>query len=383
MHLITLLKNIYNRVSHAGGLTFFHSVEEDEVFLQSFPEPKSDIERSFFQYRCQKWSDKSEFKYFISNLISAILIIPFMIKYRNNEKKCLYSGFDKNVMTADFCRMGTIPEEINIEAPPILIGNDEGMLTKEDLKWLKRIPIRRYGFFFYFKVLCRVAIYSRAIREHKPSKIFCSAEYSFTSSILTNYCEERGIDHINIMHGEKIFALTDAFSRFTSFYIWDEEYKELFYKLRANKTNYIILPKTPFLLNKCTNNSFTYYLQSETIEQLRIIKKSMDSLKVEYSVRPHPIYGTKDIYKIFEKERIENNKMYTIKESLNNTKFAISVDSTVLYEAYLAGRKVIIDDVSNPQLFRELGKRNYIMMRKPHQLLSNVEKYGVEVIDIQ
>jgi hypothetical protein len=254
--------------------------------------------------------------------------------------------------------------------------NSDGILTKEDLIWLRKISIMKCGFFFYFKIMCRVAAYSEAARMYKPRKIFCSAEYSFTSSLLTAFCENMGVEHVNVMHGEKIFELKDAFSRFSRFYVWDEEYAKLFHRLRANKTTYIIEPKQPIDLSACDNGRYTYYLQSETIEQLKCIKQILESLNADYVVRPHPVYGTDSIYKIFDKDHIEDYKQISLAESLNNSEFAVSVNSTVLYEAFLSGRKVIIDDVSNPKLYSDFKKRDYIMMNKKHILLSSIVKFA-------
>lgn len=377
MNLITRLKKAYNKISHNGGVSFSHSVLEDETFLNSFPEPQSDLDRSFFQYRCQKWNDSKISKYIISNIISFFLIIPFIIKYRINEKKHLYSGISKDVMTVDLRKRLS---EIDNDSSPVYIGSDDGILTKEDLLWLGKIPIYKYGFFFFFKIMCKTAIYSKAIRIYRPNTIFCSAEYSFTSSMLTEYCENKGIEHVNIMHGEKIFDITNAFCRFSQFIIWDNFYKELFFRLRACDTNYIIEPKKTFILNECNNHHFTYYLQAETVDQLKKIKEVLDSLAIDYGVRPHPLYGKEVIFSVFEGTKVEDNRKISIEDSLNYTEYAISVDSTVLYEAYLAGRKVIIDDLSNPKLYTELKRRDYIMMQKKHYLLSEIVNNGLKIL---
>ena len=80
----------------------------------------------------------------------------------------------------------------------------------------------------------------KIFNEYTPKDLYVSAEYSFTSSILTAYCERNRVRHINVMHGEKTFFIREAFSRFHIFYVWDDFYIKLFHQLRANRTEYVV-----------------------------------------------------------------------------------------------------------------------------------------------
>ena len=69
---------------------------------------------------------------------------------------------------------------------------------------------------------------------------------------------------------------------------------------------------------------------------------------------------------------IENPKEISIKESLSRTKYAVGLATTVLSEAYFEGRTVVIDDISSKEKFDNLERRNFICLRRPHFLLSEL-----------
>ncbi len=348
-----------------------HSKDQVKDFLDSFDEPLNDIERSYYQYKCQKWDTYGATQFFLSNIVSIFLYIPFFLFYRLkktpvNKEKVQYIATAEHILKF-------IPKDMLSDSA----SSDffKGALNKEDVTFLRRITKQYpFSFFFRFKIMCRIANYSQIISTYSPKAVFCSAEYSFTSSVLTNYCEYKGVELYNVMHGEKTYNIRDSFFRFNRFYVWDEYYKDLFFSLRANKTNYFINPiEVPKLDNYKCIHQFTYYLQDQKKEQLVKIKEILDSLKADYVVRPHPIYSPKeDVKKIFGPNNIESNEI-GIWESIGSTANVISVYSTVNYQAYLAGVNVILDDVTEQAYFERLKDREYIMLYKPHELLSQLK----------
>ena len=92
---------------------------------------------------------------------------------------------------------------------------------------------------------------------------------------------------------------------------------------------------------------------------------------MDYHVRPHPLRANGFEDEIFGKEHVESGNV-NIWDSIANAGIALSQDSTVLYQAYLAGVRVAIDDVSDPTFFRSSEERGYIMLHKPHLLLSEL-----------
>lgn len=369
--MLRFLRKIYIRIVKNSFIQVKHSKQEKIDYINSFDEPKDDIERSYFQYCCQKWDAYGKWQIMLSNFISAVIYFPYYFYYRHMSRPMQKSRKCPYVLTGKMILQG-IPDEY-VDSCSV---SDFycGVLTKEDSLFLKKISGRYpFSFFFRFKIMCRVANYSYIIRYYAPKIIFCSAEYSYTSSVLTMYCEKMGVELDNVMHGEKIFDVRDAFSRFSKFYIWDEFYIGLFLSLRANQTKYVIKPikghKVKTVAGK--TNHYTYYLQAQTMEQLRVIKSKFESMKVDYLVRPHPIYSTDDIKKVFDDEHIESNDI-DIWESIECAGNVVSIDSTVNYQAYLSGVNVILDDISDPIYFSSLIEGEYIMIHKPHRLLSEL-----------
>lgn len=368
MDINELMKSVYMKMQNRRGRLYRHGVEETKKFLSMFSEPKDDIQRSYFQYKCQKWETIGKIEFVIANIASLILFFPKYYFYR--KKRILAKTRYDAVLTMNSLS-NKLPKDFHGQFISQEFGS--GSLTKEDTILIKSI-IKKYpfSFFFIYKVMCRVAAYSEFLRRYSPDIVFSSAEYSFTSSILTYFCESHGAKHYNIMHGEKGYNPRDAFSRFTRFYIWDEYYKKIFLLLRADKTEYIVdRVMIPKIVPKVRNNHCTYYLQLHTKEQLLIIKNELEKSKMDYHVRPHPLYASGLELNVFGTDHIEAGSI-NIWDSIASAGIAISQDSTVLYQAYLAGVPIAIDDVSDPRLFLNLKERGYIMFHKPHLLLSEL-----------
>lgn len=369
-----LLARLYKSTT-SSKRQYRHSVEETQLFLNEFGNPRDDIDRSFFQYKCQKWEPfgimgkLGKFGFVFADIIALFLLFPRFVRYRIKKVKPVKKKYDA-VITLKMLSI-ILPDDF--DGTYIWQDIDSGSLVKEDTVFLRRIVSRHpFSFFFVYKLMCRLANYSEAIRKYSPGIVFSSAEYSFTSSILTLYCESNGVKHYNIMHGEKGYNPRDAFCRFSRFYIWDIHYKELFISLKSDKTTYFIMRKrVPSIIPVVSNTTGTYYLQKQTTEELLKIKRLLDKSGLLYKVRPHPLYKNGDEIEVFGREHVESFDI-DIWESIKNAGLIISQDSTVLYEAYLVGAKIVVDDVSDSIWYQELKKRKYIMLDKPHELLSHI-----------
>ncbi len=366
---LTLIYRSYGKIHNRQGRVLKHRKSQIESYINSFHEPTDDFERSYFQYKCQKWDSMGKGEFIISNIVSLFLFIPYYIMFRLKKVPSDTGKYDA-VLTVSFLE-NILPDDFH--GTYIWQNFNKGSLSRDDTKLIKRL-IKRYptSFYFNFKVMCRIASYSNAILKYSPEIFFSSAEYSFTSSILTYYCEMHGVKHYNIMHGEKGYTPRDAFSRFTKFFVWDMFYKELFLSLRADRSEYVIRPmKIPEMRVNVKENHITYYLQLHTIEQLYKIKESLEKSRIDYHVRVHPLFSGHGEEEVFGSEHIESSSV-GIWESIGNAGIAASQDSTVLYQAYLAGVPVAIDDVSDSSYFLHLKERGYIMFYKPHHLLSEL-----------
>lgn len=319
----------------------------------------------------------------VLNIGSIVIIIFYFFKIKrfdneipiNNENAVFYS----NGMGLDI-----LPRSLKERYKDIIITKEISpkILDSVGRKLIRELLVR-YPFSYYFiaKNLMKVSIYSKIINDERCGTVICSCEYSYTSSILTYYCNCKGVKHINIMHGEKLFFIRDSFFHFNVFYIWDDHYKELFTKLRASIDVYKVeVPESFIFYEDCkrikNKIDYKYYLQAETEDTLQKIYEILLLLKErgkKVSVRTHPIYSNDNkINSIFKNIQIEDSKKVNIEDSILESKNIISLYSTVLFKAYVNNKKIIIDDCTNVYAYNALKDLNYIMIEKDIMKLSDI-----------
>ena len=82
----------------------------------------------------------------------------------------------------------------------------------------------------------------------------------------------------------------------------------------------------------------------------------------------------KEIMNTFKSITIEDPVKVLLKESLGNTKYVVGLNTTVLSEAYIEGKEIVIDDISDYPHFIDAQKRNSIVFQRDHMLLSEIIK---------
>ena len=251
-------------------------------------------------------------------------------------------------------------------------------LTGEDCSFLRELA-RRYptAFYFRFKCMAKLAMYRSLYETYRPKAILVSEEYSYTSSFLSEYCHRLGVEHINVMHGEKLYYIRDSFFCFDRCYVWDECYRRLFCDLRTEPMQFRVeLPPSMLPWEKPSTPpevDLTYYLQAEPTEQRMQIAAALHTLQARgmvIAVRPHPLYCDDTLLEIFSGFTLEMPGDCSIEQSILRTKCAVSLYSTVLLQASINGVAVVIDDLTAPERFAQLKSLRYIMLDKPHGLLS-------------
>lgn len=371
-------------------LLFSADIEVQQKFIKKLGVPRDDIERGYFQYRCQmKLLGRS--LAFLYNITS----MPLMLLYKKRAAHACTpkaeGGFD-----AVFMYNGTdtiLPQSVkeNNSVRQVKDFQKKLLLTEEDIVFLK--DLRKwypFAWHFRFKCLMKVAIYSFQITSFQPKALIVSSEYSFTSSVLTAYCEYAGVRHINVMHGEKLYYMRDSFFRFHECYVWDEHYKSLFSDLKAEPTQFIIAVPPSLAPWGNTDVSktvdYTYYLGAEQCRETFRIKRSLDLL-IKYgnrvAIRPHPVYSAVDeIQSVFggDDNYIIEDSALPIEISVLRTRYAVSCYSTVLVQAINNGVVAVIDDVTNKGKYEKLKRLRYICMEKEHFLLSDMVKSDIEFL---
>ncbi|MCX0414255.1 hypothetical protein [Clostridium perfringens] len=378
MKLLALFRSILTRIERNNNSIFKCPVEKQEQYINSFRTPKDDIERSYYQYRCQMQFNK-KIIVFGMNIVS----LPFLLFYYFKKSNKIGSdGKAEAVFFPDGKPENIIPDKLKKEYSTWRsIKNKKENLSVDDKKYFREI-VKRYPFSWQFllKCLIKIRFYSYEIFMYHPKAIVVCNEYSFTSSILTKYCEERGIEHINVMHGEKLFYIRDSFFRFHRCYAWNDQYVQLFKLLRADEEQFkIAVPNSIKFINGLNSQKiidYTYYLGGEEGKVLDKLMELLNQLAIKgnvVSLRPHPRYSNIEKIKSYSgKFQVEDTDNISIEQSVLRTRYAISMYSTVLNQAYHNGTGVVIDDITQPDIYKKLIELKYIMLETPHKTLSDI-----------
>lgn len=384
MNFLQLFKKAFERVIRDSGV-FDVPVSAQKAFLDGLPAPKDDIQRSYLQYRCQARLMKRGLP-FLLNCAAMPLLPLYSLKLRRHSGSSSEPEQQDDAVLIFAGPQSIVPDSLRREFQITQVKDfqQHQQLDCKDIAYLRELR-KRYPFAFYFRFKCmmKVAMYSYVISHHGPRAVICSEEYSFTSSLLTDYCRQRHVAHINIMHGEKLFDITDSFFHFDRFFVWDHFYIDLFCDLRAENSQFVteIPPSLCFSGQDSQLESvdYTYYLGNESPAQIDAILKSLSVLRdrgARVALRPHPIYHDHS-YFLFEDTHgflIERAAEISIEDSLLRTGCAVSLYSTVLLQAACNGIPFVIDDVSDPEKYRQLGELRFICLNKEHRLLSELLK---------
>lgn len=374
---------ILRKLQYGDKRLFDISVEEQIVYMKSLGEPDGDIDRGFKQYLCQNYFVKG-WKVWLLNIVAAFLV-PFLVCFLLLRGVFLKKGEKVNSIIEDKGMVEVIPQ-IVIETynPDNRYWHERASLSFRDLTFLcmmiARAPHHPY---FVLKAMMNVAYYSDMIRRHCTEIVIQYGEFSFSSSILTAFCHEKGVKHIDIMHGEKLFFIRDAFFHYDECYVWDEYYADLFCSLMAEPTQFkVAIPKS-MKMDLKTNLApnvyadYKYYLALYNEDKIQQIVQSMafakrDGKTVKY--RPHPRYSDMELLKKYvPAEEIEIPKEVSILESISNLDFAVGSYTTVLSQAYFSGKQVVLDDVTFESEYHKLKSLKYILSLKNTIKLSELQ----------
>lgn len=367
------------------GLKVFRLLAQDEYFkmskeriqkeisyLNSLPEPNSDIDRSYNQYLCHNFH-LNFFLVLIFNVVSLLLFVPtivWLITKRSREDIRTVNKSAVFLLSDRYYKV--LPESLVCEFDKIFCSGFtvNKCLEKEDICFVWEIlKCKPFSFFFIYKLMLKISLYRGIVKKYKPSAIIAVSEYSFTSSILTRYCELVQVEHINVMHGERLLEIRASFFRYSRCYIFDPYYIEIFETLRACKDQFVVEIPPAFKIHfdfSTRSVDFKYYLTGHRKKELVEIARNLRELRSKgfiVKVRPHPLYCTMEIAcKYFDKELLEDPYSVSIEDSLASTKYVVGVDSTVLLQGYLNGKCVVFDDLVYAHRIAILKSYGYILL---------------------
>lgn len=367
-------------LQHGDRSSFTVPVEEQQAFLRSLGEPKNDIDRGYKQYLCQNLF-VAKWKVWLFNIAAAVLV-PFVVLFYLVKRCFVRNCLPVEVMIENKGMDEVVPSEVREKYNPESSFWKQGAsLSIKDLGFLSRLVFQApHHPYFVLKALMNIVAYSDMIRKHSPKVMIQFGEFSYSSSILTAYCHTKGIKHIDIMHGEKLWNIRDAFFHYDECYVWDEYYAELFRGLKAEPYQFhVALPSSMKVDTMSYNNpnfyaDYKYYLAIYTEAQIASIVDSMFFVKQEGKkvvYRPHPRYSNMELLrKYVTEEEIELPQEVGIMESISNLEFAVGSYTTVLSQAFFSGKKVVLDDVTFKEQYDKLRNMRYILAEKKCVLLS-------------
>lgn len=381
MSVLQKLKHIFDKLNTVS--IFDTPVAEQQRFLQQLSAPKDDWARSYSQYLCQNALMRRGLPLLLN--CAAFFLLPlYGWKLRKNSITADRETPKNRAVLLFAGESDIVPpslwQEFDILQDPDFQGKLH--LTRADRVYLRQLRCK-YPLSFYFRLKCtlKIAMYSCAIDFNHPKAILSSEEYSFTCSLLTDYCQTRGVEHINIMHGEKLYFIRDTFVHFDRFYIWDPHYAELFQALRAENGQFRVElpPSLQFSQLEPAEKTadYTYYLGNETREQIECILANLTILQnrgARVAIRLHPRYFSSSEFLCGDNRGffIERESHCSIRESLQRTGCALSLYSTVLLQAAFNNIPYAVDDLSNPSRFEKLREMRSFLLSKPCTLLSEL-----------
>ena len=355
-------------------------ISDQKELLNRMGPGKNDEDRSFKQFRGHHlmyywWKE-------VIVEIGSFFVFPFFLMFCGLKHLADRKTFERVDAAGDFNNFFEIvPDSLRKEYD---INNDHWnkgfFLSLKEIRYLLLLFLKYPIPCFVLKVAIKMAYYKYVIVKHSPRAIIVHNEASYTSSIITSFCNKNGVMHINVMHGEKLYYIGDGYFRFNRCYVWSEYYKQLFISMNAEESQFIIeLPlamkiNTEKYFKQNLYSDFKYYLQNYDENQLLSIIDSLQFIKrigKTIKFRPHPRGTNLDILeKLVPKEQIEYPKEVSIMESIASTSCAIGSFSTVQNQAFYSGKLTIFDDVTYKQDYQKLKEYGYFFSNMPHNRLS-------------
>lgn len=368
-----------------GNKTIYErDIDATIAYVRSFKEPENLWQRSYFQFKCHRF-DVPVWKKIAYN-VGALCLLPitflylffshFKAKFIRNET-CICDCFDIKSMIPD-----SLMKRFDVNCDLYFAGYG---LSFSDFRYIFCHSVYLFKSpSFLLHIIVKLARYSNLLYKFRPSLIICHNEYSYTSSVLTDYCRRHNISHYNIMHGERLLTIRCAFFEYDKCFIWHEHYENLFSELRTGVKHSDFIVELPPALRINIDESadieayadYKYYLSYQSEEELKSIIDSTRCLKemgyvIKY--RPHPRYSDFSLVsRLLMQDELELPSDVDINVSVASCRFVIGVSSTVLLQAFLCGKGVLVDDVTYAQRIKILKNAKYILMSvNGPELLSN------------
>lgn len=395
--LYKLLKKIYKYFNYNAVNKIKNTkmpLIKQKQYLNLFPKPQDDYQRSYFKFKCF-----CEYCYYDRKWMLLIYNLGAMIVYPFLYLRMIYKGqrLCKINMNCDAV-IENVPRLPNIDILPneikeqyknkidiTSINYENIYLNKNAEEICKELKLRYYWqFYFRLITMIKLAQFSSYIEQYHPKAIvFYSCEREFSGPLQTYLCEREKVRYESFMHGDYLYSLCFAFQRYSHYYTWDESYNTMFDELRCASPMTVYVPEKFKGIAKKINEHeckyfATYYFSGETRKSAEIIYSVFEkfiNLGLRCKIRPHPRFSNiKMLKEVFFNIEVENINEVSLADSIINSLYIIGLNTTVLSQAYFSEKNVVIDDISAEKEYLELKDKKYIMLNRPHILLSVLEK---------
>lgn len=364
-----------------------------KAFLGSLKKSDDPIDIAYNKYLCRMHLFSKPKRLFMNLLGLGATVVELVYLLRGNRslqpKRSGVAVLEKSRAVPNFSDI--VPEQIYTDYETVTVSENFnskfGTLCKEAKAWFfKSVKRHPFSFFFNYLVYVELAAHSHFLLEYNPeATVVYVNERNVASAIITALYEQSGRKFISFMHGEYLLQLVQGYMGFSEYYVWDDFYVDMFQNdLNCHIKEYRVY--TPKKLQKKWDFTgiepeyfCTYYFSGEsaqTVINLAAILSEFEAKGKKCKVRPHPrnVVHFKEILSNFAGVVIEDSREIPLRDSLAQTEYVVGLTSTVLSEAVIEGKKIVVDDLSDPAQFASLSDRRSAVLNREHILLSDLRK---------
>lgn len=339
--MLDILK-LYRNFKMSRRVNRKKSILDEKSFLVFLGGSGNAIQRSYKQYLCQVYVE-GMFFHFLLNLLSILPFIAVLVLVGISNIFYVMKG----ELVVKRCKEIRMPN-VNLKESEISVFNSKGRVffIRDFFRIVSQLPFSVITPYYLLLSILTLSKFRYLILVHQPEKLYVSMEYSFSSSLVFDLCCGDSIEMINVMHGEKLFDIVDAYSTCHTLIVWQEYYLKLFGELNVKWFESIIYDPFSACLDvskKDQLEAICYYDQGANYRALKKIQMKIFTVFDVFVLRPHPIYSRlKDTNK--HEFLIDANR--EIISSLESYKYVCSQYSTILYICLSNGKSVLVDDLT-------------------------------------
>lgn len=390
-----MLNNIYRRfvIGNIKEMDDEPDVDQWLRFLDSLPPAKDYVDESFNKYRCRSFHFPSYKRMILNAFFAPLAMMSYL--YMLKPRPRLPQHPDSKLLIerkADVDYLDILPAEL-VKSYAVVDEVLDTRARKENVRialtpeavqiYIQVIRRHPFHFYYHFWIARELTKHCTYLATYNPSAIAVYVEErNIAGPILKQLYETTGRKYVSFMHGEYLLRLIQGYMAFSEYYIWDAEYQRMFSETLHCHIKRYILYKPDKLRKKYNFDGIiptytcTYYFSAESKESIRKLSEIFAILEEsgkKCKVRPHPRYSQWEVIReFFSEDQIEDPKRVSIEKSLSDTRYVVGLATTVLAEGFYEGKEIVVDDMTSPAKYANLEKRNFVVLKRPHILLSEL-----------